>query len=112
MEEIRFPGCSLFIFSVKCGATSGSGKGFPGRGSAKANSYVISSRISLSLSLANNRSLFDLKIASFFPGKIKEGALGNTASAALCPQLRSCAGIPKYRQEAVSKPTTFPPKGA
>src|SRR5439155_15538298 len=56
--------------------------------------------------------LFVSKTFRLFPGCTKEGALGNTARAAISPQLNLSGPLPKYLHDAASNPTTLLPKGA
>ena len=68
--------------------------------------------IFLSNSLRSSLSRFASSEARFLPGWIRPGALGSTASVALCAQLSLWGDTPKKRHEAASMPTTLPPKGA
>jgi hypothetical protein len=43
---------------------------------------------------------------------MSEGELGSTARVAVSAQESLAGGRPKYRQDAASRPTVLPPKGA
>ena len=98
--------------SVRWGASCGSATGLPGRGSSQASSKSRESNLPVSSSARSSRFRLAINFSRFFPGWMSEGAFGRTANVAASPQDSSVGGLPKYRHEAASKPTTLPPKGA
>src|SRR5258706_7700962 len=71
----------------KCGANCGNESGSPGNGSNFARLQVVLSIVLFRNSFSSKPFLFVSKTFRFFPGCTKEGALGNTARAAISPQL-------------------------
>ena len=81
-------------------------------GSARASRYSPGSMAPRASSRPSNRSLFSPSRSRFAPGCTRAGWFGSTAKVAASAQVNESGERLKYRQEAASSPTTFPPKGA
>src|SRR5271154_6161590 len=96
----------------RCLAYRGKSRGDSGTDSAFASSQVGESISPACINLSSNLSLLIFNAWRFFARWINDGEFGSTASIAASAQERSREPLPKYRQQAASSPTTFPPKGA
>ena len=90
----------------------GIGCGAGGSGSACARRHDVVSITPVSRSVSSSALRFRSSRVRFLPGCTNAGLFGSAANMALSAHDSFSGSRPKYRHEAASIPTTFPPNGA